>query len=105
MPIYEYQCQKCQQILEVQQSFSEQALTICPDCQGKLQKVISAPRVIFKGKGFYKTDHSSASRKSSSKTSQPAGSKEESVKGAKTTDKPVFDAKPDKVDKDIKKPA
>ena len=56
MPTYQYQCTECGEALEVQQSFSEDALTVCPVCQGRLRKVFNAVGVVFKGSGFYRTD-------------------------------------------------
>ncbi len=53
MPIYEYQCQNCGRTLEKRQKFSDAALTVCPYCEGRLEKLISAPAVQFKGGGWY----------------------------------------------------
>ena len=60
MPTYEYACTECGEQLEVVQSFTDDALTICPNCQGKLRKVFSPVGVVFKGSGFYKTDSRAA---------------------------------------------
>lgn len=80
MPTYEYRCTDCGRELEVQQRFSDDALTVCPTCQGALNKVFSPVGVVFKGSGFYATD----SRKSHKSTRSEA-----SVKPA---DKPKTDA-------------
>jgi putative FmdB family regulatory protein len=56
MPTYEYACTKCGHQFEAFQSFSEDALTECPECKGAVQKVYSNVGVVFKGSGFYKTD-------------------------------------------------
>ncbi|GAA1551364.1 hypothetical protein GCM10009678_37820 [Actinomadura kijaniata] len=56
MPTYQYVCTECGEPLEVVQKFSDDALTECPACQGKLRKVFSAAGIIFKGSGFYRTD-------------------------------------------------
>ena len=56
MPTYEYACTKCGHQFEAFQSFSEDALTQCPECKGEVQKVYSNVGVVFKGSGFYKTD-------------------------------------------------
>lgn len=56
MPTYEYRCTDCGRDLEVQQRFSDDPLTVCPTCQGTLNKVFSAVGVVFKGSGFYATD-------------------------------------------------
>jgi putative FmdB family regulatory protein len=51
MPTYEYACTECGERLEVVQSFSDDPLTVCPACQGKLRKLFSAVGVVFKGEG------------------------------------------------------
>ncbi len=56
MPTYQYVCTACSTPLEVQQSFSDEPLSECPTCQGRLRKVFSAVGVVFKGSGFYRTD-------------------------------------------------
>ena len=56
MPTYEYACTKCGHQFEAFQSFSDEALTECPECKGEVQKVYSNVGVVFKGSGFYKTD-------------------------------------------------
>jgi putative FmdB family regulatory protein len=53
MPIYEYQCKNCGRTLEKRQKFSDEPLTVCPYCEGPLEKLISAPAVQFKGGGWY----------------------------------------------------
>ncbi|MEV4557075.1 FmdB family zinc ribbon protein [Kitasatospora sp. NPDC049285] len=73
MPTYQYQCTECGNGLEAVQKFSDDALTTCPDCQGKLRKVFSAVGVVFKGSGFYRTDSRSSSSSSvSSSSATPA---------------------------------
>ena len=69
MPTYQYQCTECGEPLEIQQSFTDDALTVCPSCQGNLRKVFSAVGIVFKGSGFYRTDN----RPSSSSSSSSAG--------------------------------
>ena len=72
MPTYQYQCTECGNGLEAVQKFTDDALTICPSCSGRLRKIYSAVGVVFKGSGFYRTD----SRSSSSSTvsaAKPAG--------------------------------
>ncbi|WP_433889922.1 FmdB family zinc ribbon protein [Streptomyces sp. CA-111067] len=56
MPTYQYQCTECGEGLEVVQKFSDDALTVCPNCSGRLRKIFSAVGVVFKGSGFYRTD-------------------------------------------------
>lgn len=56
MPTYQYACIACDHAFEVVQSFSEDALIVCPECKGEIRKVYSSVGVVFKGAGFYKTD-------------------------------------------------
>ena len=56
MPTYQYSCTECGHFFEQFQSFSDDALTECPECQGRLRKVFNAVGVVFKGSGFYRTD-------------------------------------------------
>ncbi|SHL95851.1 FmdB family zinc ribbon protein [Actinacidiphila paucisporea] len=67
MPTYQYQCTECGEGLEAVQKFSDDALTVCPNCSGRLRKVFSAVGVVFKGSGFYRTDS-----RGSSSSSAPA---------------------------------
>jgi putative FmdB family regulatory protein len=67
MPTYEYACTECGHEFEAFQSFSDVALTQCPECKGAIQKVYSNVGVVFKGSGFYKTDS-----RESKKTTTPA---------------------------------
>jgi putative FmdB family regulatory protein len=68
MPVYEYRCRTCGHQFDVQQSFTDDALTVCPECEGELRKVFAPVGISFKGSGFYKTDSRSGSSKSSSTT-------------------------------------
>ncbi|MFI5427281.1 FmdB family zinc ribbon protein [Aeromicrobium sp. UC242_57] len=84
MPKYQYQCKDCGEALEVQQSFSDDALTVCPNCGGNLRKVFNAVGVVFKGSGFYKTDSRSTSTASSPASSSSSSSSSSESKPAKT---------------------
>lgn len=78
MPTYQYQCTECGAALEVVQSFSDDALSVCPECDGRLRKVFNAVGVVFKGSGFYRND----SRASTTASDTPE-------KADKPADKPV----------------
>lgn len=83
MPTYEYACADCGEHLEVVQSFKDDALTVCPNCQGRLNKVFSAAGIIFKGSGWHIKDYASsgssaASSKSESKSESSSSTKSES---------------------------
>ena len=57
MPLYEYECAKCGEKIEVIRSFSDPPLVVCPECGGALTKLLSSPAFQFKGSGFYLTDY------------------------------------------------
>jgi putative FmdB family regulatory protein len=61
MPLYEYQCEKCGHRFEKIQKFSDKPVKKCPECGGKVEQVISAPAVQFKGSGWYVTDYAKKS--------------------------------------------
>ncbi|MEQ3541738.1 FmdB family zinc ribbon protein [Pseudonocardia tropica] len=66
MPTYQYACTACDHRFEAVQSFSDDALSTCPNCGGKLRKVFSSVGIVFKGSGFYRTDSRSGSVSSGS---------------------------------------
>ncbi|WP_372408193.1 FmdB family zinc ribbon protein [Streptomyces luteireticuli] len=70
MPTYQYQCTECGEGLEAVQKFTDDALTVCPSCDGRLKKVFSAVGIVFKGSGFYRNDSRGTS--SSSSPAKPA---------------------------------
>ena len=64
MPEYTYRCENCGIQFDIHQDFKDAPLTVCPECgEEALHKVYKPTRIIFKGKGFYATDHKSSSRK------------------------------------------
>lgn len=73
MPTYEYACKSCQHGFEIHQSFTDDALTVCPECGGPLRKVFGNIGITFKGSGFYKTDSRSSSAGGSSVRSESGG--------------------------------
>ena len=56
MPTYQYACTECGEQLEMVQKFSDDPLTACPACSGRLRKIFSPVGIVFKGSGFYRTD-------------------------------------------------
>jgi putative FmdB family regulatory protein len=74
MPTYDYRCRDCGHEFEAVQSFSDDALTECPECGGSLRKLFGNIGVTFKGSGFYKTDHGSRAKTSSSSSSSSGDS-------------------------------
>ena len=93
MPTYDYQCEECGITFERFQHFSEEPVKVCPECGGPVHRVIAPVGVIFKGSGFYVTDHSK-----NNATSRPQTPKEgEGVAPAKPkadkADKPAHTEK------------
>ncbi|MFE0444380.1 MULTISPECIES: FmdB family zinc ribbon protein [Streptomyces] len=84
MPTYQYQCTECGEGLEAVQKFTDDALTECPNCQGRLKKVFSAVGIVFKGSGFYRND-SRGSSSSSSPASKPSGASSSTSSAASST--------------------
>ncbi len=74
MPTYQYTCTECGEPLETVQKFSDEPLTVCPACSGRLRKVFSPVGIVFKGSGFYRTD----SRKSATAAAPATKDKEKS---------------------------
>jgi putative FmdB family regulatory protein len=84
LPTYEYACTECGHAFEQFQSFTDDALTVCPECEGRLRKVFNAVGVVFKGSGFYRTDSrtdgKSAITSSSSTSDSSSGEKKSETK-------------------------
>jgi putative FmdB family regulatory protein len=78
VPTYSYACTECDNRFDIVQSFSEDSLTVCPACSGKLRKLFNSVGIVFKGSGFYRTD----SRGGSGTASEPA--KSDSAPAAKS---------------------
>ena len=74
MPTYAYACTECDHRFEAVQSFSDDSLTVCPECEGRLRKVFNAVGIVFKGGGFYRTDSRSGSSVPSGSTSSSSDS-------------------------------
>ena len=103
MPIYAYRCESCGVQFERKQSFDDAALKVCPECRKRtLKRVISPVGIVFKGAGFYSTDHrastsaSSATKKDDKKEDNKGDKKEEKKESPK-------DAKPAKESKPVEK--
>ncbi|APY87809.1 FmdB family transcriptional regulator [Streptomyces alfalfae] len=74
MPTYQYQCTECGEGLEAVQKFTDDALTVCPNCDGRLKKVFSAVGIVFKGSGFYRNDSRGSSSSSTPSTTTKTSS-------------------------------
>lgn len=85
MPTYSYACTECGNRFDAVQAFSDNALTTCPQCAGRLRKLFGSVGVVFKGSGFYRTDSRDSAKSStngsakSSEKSSPAASAEKST--------------------------
>lgn len=78
MPTYSYRCTECGNSFDIQQAFTDDTLTECPSCQGKLRKLFNSVGVTFNGSGFYRTD----SRSTPSESSANSGSSSSSGGGS-----------------------
>jgi len=78
VPTYAYACKDCGHAFDIQQSFSDDSLTICPECEGALRKKFNSVGVVFKGSGFYRTDSRNSKGSSTVAAVKDSGSKSES---------------------------
>ncbi len=104
MPLYEYECKKCGHRFEKIQKFSDSMVKKCPQCGGKVEQMISAPAVQFKGSGWYVNDYpkkSSASSEAKSDSDGKGGSSKDS--GNKKDSKPKPDTASKASDKTVDK--
>ena len=85
MPIYEYVCKKCGHHLEVMQKMADKELSRCPNCRGKLEKVISQTSFQFKGSGWYVSDYGGRGKAESEKAEK--SEKSEKPEKAEKTEK------------------
>ena len=85
MPTYQYRCTACGHAFEQVQSFSDDALTVCPECGGRLRKLFGAVGVTFKGSGFYRTDSRSSTGSSGSGSGSGSSSPAPAASTSSTT--------------------
>lgn len=76
MPVYAYACKDCGHAFDIRQSFSEDALTVCPECDGGLRKKFNTVGVVFKGSGFYRNDSRSGGADPAASTSSTSSTTE-----------------------------
>jgi putative FmdB family regulatory protein len=98
VPTYSYACTECDNRFDVVQSFSDDALTTCEKCSGRLRKLFNSVGVVFKGSGFYRTD-SRESAKSSTNGSAKSSSSSESSESSSSSDKSSSSEKSSSSDK------
>lgn len=98
MPTYSYTCTECDNKFDVVQAFSDDALTDCPKCEGRLRKLFGKVGVVFKGSGFYRTDSREAAKTSSngaSKSSSESSGSSSSSDSSGSTEKKSDSGKSD----------
>ncbi|RPF19888.1 FmdB family zinc ribbon protein [Myceligenerans xiligouense] len=83
MPTYAYRCTECDHAFDIHQAFTDDALTACPECSGRLRKVFGSIGVTFKGSGFYRNDSRGSSKSSTSSSTNGSGSSGSSSNGSK----------------------
>jgi len=95
VPTYQYACTECGEPLEIVQRFSDDPLTECPACAGRLRKVFSPVGIVFKGSGFYRTDSRSGRGSLNGTKDAKAGESSPADAGsAKGTSSRTSDSKP-----------
>ena len=82
MPTYAYACKDCGHAFDIQQSFTDDSLTVCPECGGNLRKKFNSVGVVFKGSGFYRTDSRDAASTVPAAPSKDTAAKESAAKSA-----------------------
>ena len=87
MPTYSYACTECGHRFDAVQAFSDDALTTCPQCSGRLRKLFSSVGVVFKGSGFYRTDSRESAKRSANGSAKSSESTSSSEKSTSTSTK------------------
>jgi putative FmdB family regulatory protein len=94
VPTYSYRCTECDTAFDIQQAFTDDALTDCPTCQGRLRKVYNSIGVTFNGSGFYRTDSRSSGKSEGSSSSGDSGSSSGSGGSGSSSSSGSSDSKP-----------
>jgi len=85
MPLYDYKCAKCKKVFEVEHKPKGMPMKFCPSCGGELKRVFSSAGIVFKGSGFYVTDHKKPeAKKEPTKPANPEPSKPADTKASKS---------------------
>ena len=92
MPLYEYQCPKCETRFELIQKFSAASVTKCTECGAKSKRLLSAPAIQFKGSGWYVTDYANKSG-SSDDTADKTDKSTDSASGSEASKDSTKDGK------------
>jgi putative FmdB family regulatory protein len=91
VPTYSYACTQCDNRFDIVQSFTDDSLTECPECSGRLRKLFNAVGIVFKGSGFYRTDSRSSGSTVSAESKSESSS--ESKSDSKSSDAKAGDSK------------
>src|SRR6266446_5090406 len=104
MPLYEYRCQKCGELFEVRQKYSDEPVTVHEKCGGLVEKQFSTPSFQFKGSGFYITDYAKAGagKPENGGSKDKQGEKSGDKSGDKSKDKAASSSSPDSKSSDSK---
>ena len=94
MPLYEYECTACHRRTEKIQKFSDAELTVCPYCNGKLERTVTAAAFSFQGGGWYKDGYGSAKPAASAETNSSTAAADSSAAPAKAADAPAAPSTP-----------
>ena len=86
MPTYSYACTECDNRFDAVQAFTDDALTTCPECSGRLRKLFNSVGVVFKGSGFYRTDSRESSKSSVNVDKSDSSSSSSSEKTSSSSD-------------------
>ena len=93
MPIYEYQCRRCEHRFELIQKFSDKPRKRCPECSGTVDRLISPPAIRFKGSGWYVTDYANKKSDKEDKKSNKEDKRETASKNKETESKKAKEKK------------
>ncbi|MDH3014580.1 zinc ribbon domain-containing protein [Gordonia alkanivorans] len=105
MPTYSYACTECDNKFDIVQSFSDDALTECPQCTGRLRKLFNSVGIVFKGSGFYRTDSRSGSSSSDTASSSSSSDSSTSSSSSSSSDSSANSSSTTKTDSKAATPA
>ncbi|AZZ83158.1 FmdB family transcriptional regulator [Gordonia alkanivorans] len=105
MPTYSYACTECDNKFDIVQSFSDDSLTECPQCTGRLRKLFNSVGIVFKGSGFYRTDSRSGSSSSDTASSSSSSDSSTSSSSSSSSDSSASSSSTTKTDSKAATPA
>jgi putative FmdB family regulatory protein len=96
MPLYAYECKECGVRFDRRQGFDDPPITVCPECEGVVHRLIQPAGVIFKGSGFYVTDNKGSSLTSTTPKSEKSSAETSKASDSKTSDGKTSESKTEK---------